>query len=131
MVIAIFRISGKRLAGQTTTFDLIIFISMAVAVQNATLRDGATNALVFVLTVFGMHWATTLLTVRSKKFRHLIRGRPRTLIEHGQLNHAAMRAENITIEELRAGLRKLGIENLEQVRSAHLEETGHISAIPL
>lgn len=35
------------------------------------------------------------------------------------------------IDELLAGLRKLGHSSPEGIRSATLEETGHISAIPL
>jgi uncharacterized membrane protein YcaP (DUF421 family) len=37
--------------------------------------------------------------------------------------------EGMSIEELKAGLRKLGHESLETIELATLEETGHISAV--
>jgi uncharacterized membrane protein YcaP (DUF421 family) len=40
-----------------------------------------------------------------------------------------MRQELITLEELKSKLREQGIENIEQVKIAHLEEDGEISIV--
>ena len=58
---AMMRMAGKRLAGQTTTFDLLVLISLSVVLQQIALFKGAANALVFILTVFGAH----VLTARA------------------------------------------------------------------
>jgi uncharacterized membrane protein YcaP (DUF421 family) len=50
-LIVLMRIAGKRLAGQTTTFDLIILITLGVVLQSAALQKGTVNAIVFVITL--------------------------------------------------------------------------------
>lgn len=128
-LIVLMRLAGKRLAGQTTTFDLIVLIALGVVLQSSALQKGMANAIVFVLTVFTLHRILALLCARSSLVRHLIRGKPRALIRNGEILDEALVAEGISRAELLAGLRKLGYESPESVKLATLEETGHISAV--
>lgn len=128
-LIVILRLAGKRLAGQTTTFDLIVLITMGVVLQSTALAQGALNAAVFVVTVFATHKLTAVLCAKSTAFRHAVRGKPRQLVRDGTIVPGALEAEGISRDELCAGLRKLGHTGPEDVRTATLEETGHISAI--
>jgi uncharacterized membrane protein YcaP (DUF421 family) len=128
-LIVLMRLAGKRLAGQTTTFDLIVLITLGVVMQMTALQPGAVNAFVFVVTVFSLHRGLALLCARSSALRRLIRGAPRALILDGQIIERALAEEGISRAELLAGLRKLGYEHPEQVKLATLEETGHISAV--
>jgi uncharacterized membrane protein YcaP (DUF421 family) len=128
-LIVLVRLAGKRLAGQTTTFDLLVLITLGVVMQSAALAEGAANAAAFVVTVFGLHRLNASLCVRSRRFRHLIRGKPRPLIHDGHIIEKALVLEGISRAELLAGLRKLGYERPDDVRLAVLEETGHISAV--
>ena len=121
--------AGKRMAGQTTTFDLIILIALGVVMQSAALAEGAANAATFVVTVFALHRLNAWLCARSTRIRHLLRGKPRPLIRDGQVIERALELEGVTHGELLAGLRKLGYARVEDVRLAVLEETGHISAL--
>jgi uncharacterized membrane protein YcaP (DUF421 family) len=130
-LIVVMRLAGKRLAGQTTSFDLVVLITMGVVLQQAALLDGALNALVFVATVFGVHRVVALLCARSARFRRLVRGGPRPLVRNGEVSFEALEDEGLSYEELLAGLRKLGHFGPEGIRLATLEETGHISAIPM
>ena len=54
-LIILMRLAGKRLAGQTTTFDPIILITLGVVLQSTALQAGTWNAIVFVITVFALH----------------------------------------------------------------------------
>jgi uncharacterized membrane protein YcaP (DUF421 family) len=128
-VVLVVRLAGKRLAGQVATFDLIILIGLAVVLQSALLRDGAANAVAFVLTVFACHKVLAALCLRSERLRHLVRGAPRVLVREGQVQEEALRAEGMSVAELKAGLRKLGHDSLQTVELATLEETGDISAL--
>ena len=129
LVIGLFRFSGKRLAGHTTTFDLVILISQAVAIQQITLFEGRQNALIFLGTVFGLHLLQTYLCRKFPGIRNAIRGRSTKLIENGSVNEDALESEGLTMEELYAGLRKAGVDRTDLVKTAHLEETGQISAV--
>ena len=130
-LIVLLRFAGKRLAGQTTTFDLIVLITLGVVLQSTALDKGTVNALVFVVTVFAAHKLIALWCARSDTVRHLVRGKPRLLVMNGQVVDKALAAEGMSADELLAGLRKLGLEGPQAVETATLEETGHISAIPI
>jgi uncharacterized membrane protein YcaP (DUF421 family) len=129
VLVALFRLAGKRLAGQTTTFDLVVLISLGVVLQSVTLQPGRANAAVFIATVFVLHHLMALLCARSARARRLIRGAPRPLVRNGQVSYEALAQERLTYEELLAGLRKAGFHEPSDVRLAILEETGQISAV--
>ena len=128
-LIVLVRMAGKRMAGQTTTFDLIVLITLGVVMQSAALAEGAANAAVFVVTVFALHRLNAWLCARSTRVRHLLRGKPRPLIRDGEIIERALELEGVTHAELLPGLRKLGYARVDDVRLAVLEETGHISAV--
>jgi uncharacterized membrane protein YcaP (DUF421 family) len=129
VLIVLVRLAGKRLSGQTTTFDLLVLITLGVVIQSAALAEGAANAAAFVVTVFGLHLLNAWACARSSRIRHLLRGKPRPLVRDGRVLPRALELEGVTHAELLAGLRKLGYEGVEEVRLAVLEETGHISAV--
>jgi uncharacterized membrane protein YcaP (DUF421 family) len=129
LLVLMMRIAGKRLAGQTTTFDLLVLISLSVVLQTTLLEKGPANAAVFVLSVFTAHRALAAACARSTRLRHLVRGAPRPLVTGGMVLDRALAEESITREELLAGLRKLGFADPADVEIACLEETGHISAV--
>ncbi len=130
-LVTVMRLAGKRLAGQTTTFDLVILITISVVLQTTVLREGVLNALIFIATVFGAHQLLAVVCARSTRIRHLVRSCPRHLIQNARVDHEALASEGLSYDELLAGLRKLGYSSPDGIRSATLEETGHISAIPL
>ncbi len=128
-LIVLTRFAGKRLAGQTTNFDLIVLIAMGVVLQTAALSPGPANAIVFVVTVFACHKLLTWGCARFDLLRHVVRGKPRVLVRDGCIDSDALQSEGIGQAELLAGLRKLGHADVEDVALATLEETGHISAV--
>ena len=130
-LVLVMRLAGKRLAGQTTTFDLIVLIQLGVVLQTTLLEKGVANALVFLVTVLLVHRLTAQACTRWAGLRTFLRGEPRPLISQGVVLDDALAAEKMSREELLAGLRKLGFASPEEVELAVLEETGHISAVRL
>jgi uncharacterized membrane protein YcaP (DUF421 family) len=128
-LLAIVRLAGKRLAGQTTTFDLVVLITLGVVLQQTVLREGTANALIFLVTVFAAHRGLAMWCARSKRVRRLVRGAPRPLIVNGRVAYEALEEEGLSYDELLAGLRKLGHSSPDAIQLATLEETGHISAV--
>jgi len=128
-LVFVMRAAGKRLAGQTTTFDLLVLISLGVVLQTTALRPGPWNALTFIVTVLGSHILLARVCRRHRRIRRLVRGAPRPLVIDGRIDWTALDEEVLSHEELLAGLRKLGIASPREVRLATLEETGHISAV--
>ena len=128
-LVVIMRLAGKRLAGQTTTFDLVVLIQMGVVLQSTALLPGKRHAVVFLLTVFAVHFGLTRACAHHEGLRHLVRGAPRRLVAQGNVIDRALQQEGISREDLEAGLRKLGFDSPSAVELAVLEETGHISAV--
>jgi len=130
VVLLLTRFAGKRLAGQMTTFDLIVLIALATAAEQAALQKGTPSIVVFVLVVLVTHRCVALLCAKSPRLRQLLRGKPRALVRDGVAIPVALSEEAVSDDELLAGLRKLGYARIEDVKLAVLEETGHISAVP-
>jgi len=130
VVLLLTRVAGKRLAGQMTTFDLIVLIALAGAAEDVALQPGRASIVVFIVVVLITHRCVALLCVRYPRLRQLLRGKPRALVRDGVAITSALRDEAVSDDELLAGLRKLGYARIEDVRLAVLEETGHISAVP-
>ena len=130
-LVLMLRVAGKRLAGQTTTFDLVVLIQLAVVLQTTLLGKGVANAAVFVVTVLALHRLVAAACARSPRLRKLLRGEPRRLVAEGVVLDDALAEEGMSRAELLAGLRKLGFASPDEVKLAVLEETGHISAVRL
>jgi uncharacterized membrane protein YcaP (DUF421 family) len=130
-LVLVMRLAGKRLAGQTTTFDLVVLIQLAVVLQMTLLRPGVANAVVFLLTVLTLHRLVAHACAQSPRLRKMLRGEPRELVTRGVVLDDALAKEGMSRAELLAGLRKLGFASPEEVELAVLEETGHISAVAL
>ena len=130
-LILIIRLAGKRLAGQTTSFDLVVLIQLAVVLQTTFLGEGIARAVVFLLTVLVLHRGVAWACSRSPRLRKILRGAPRSLITQGTVLEDALADEGMSRAELLAGLRKLGFASPDEVELAVLEETGHISAVRL
>lgn len=128
-LVLLIRLAGKRLAGQITTFDLVVLIALAVVLQQLALTPGKASAVVFILVVFGAHRTTAWLCTRSATVKRLVRGVPRPLIVDGRVSHAALEEEGLSYEDLLAGLRKVGETDPRRIRLATLEETGAISVV--
>lgn len=128
-LVVMMRLAGKRLAGQTTTFDLLVLITLGATIQSSLVSEGFANTLVFVIVVFTTHRVVAAVCRRSTAVRHLVRGKPRALVRDGHIIEDALEAEGVSHDELIAGLRRLGYPSPAEVRLAVLEETGHISAV--
>ncbi len=130
-LVLVLRLAGKRLAGQTTTFDLVVLIQLAVVLQTTLLGEGVANAVVFLVTVLALHRLVAQACAQSPRLRKMLRGEPRELVTRGVVLDDALAEEGMSRADLLAGLRKLGFASPEEVELAVLEETGHISAVRL
>ena len=93
-VIAMVRLAGKRLAGQVTSFDLVVLITLTVVMQELVLEEGKLNAAVFIITILLVHRTLAHLESRSSRLREFLRGKPRTLIVDGRVLPEARRRKN-------------------------------------
>lgn len=125
------RVTGKRQAGQMTPFDLVLLLLIANAVQNA-MTGPDTSVLGGVLAAATLLVANTLIGQarrRIPRFGRLVEGAPTVLIKDGQLQQRNLDREDMTEDELMAGLRDHGVDNMADVALAELEVDGTISVV--
>lgn len=132
IVLAGMRLAGKREMGQMTTFDLVLLLLIANAVQNAmvgpdtSLSGGLLAALVLLL----LNALVAQLRLRWPQLRQAIEGSPTLLVLHGNVIEEHLRREGLDLDTVQAACREHGIADVGKVEMAVLEIDGSISIIP-
>jgi uncharacterized membrane protein YcaP (DUF421 family) len=132
-LLLVFRIAGRRMLSQTTTFDLVLLLIIAEATQQGLLGNdfSVTNAFLVIITLIGIEIALAALKRRSARIEKWIDGVPSIIIEDG--HPLGDRMEKARIDErdvLTAARTGYGLERMDQIKYAVLERNGSISIIP-
>jgi uncharacterized membrane protein YcaP (DUF421 family) len=125
------RLTGKREVGQMASFELVLILLLANAVQNAMTGPDTslTGGVVAACTLLIINAIVTRVSSRSRKLRVTIEGTPTVLILKGNVIKKNMEKEHIANEELEQALREHGISTSEDVGIAVLEVDGSISVL--
>lgn len=124
-VLLFIRLSGKRVLGQITPFDLVTLLLISNAVQNAMI--GPDNSLSGGLVAAAMLLLLNRVISSHAWLREAIEGQPAILVQNGKVFSEQLRRESISLHELEAALRAHGVARLDEVASAVLEVDGTIS----
>jgi len=125
------RLTGTRQLGQMSTFDLVLLLIIANAVQNAMVGPDTSLAggLVAAGVLIGWHRVIDWWRLRSRGVSKLLAGEGIMLIHAGRiLDEHCVRA-GITHDELRQALREHGVASVQDVMLAVLEPDGAISVV--
>ncbi|HEX9104625.1 MAG TPA: YetF domain-containing protein, partial [Polyangia bacterium] len=120
-----------RELGQMTTFDLVLLLVLANAVQNSINAgdNSLGGGLISAVTLLVINFAVGEATYRWRWFERLVQGRPLPLVRQGKVVLRNMKRERVTLEELRSALRKQGIDGVTQCKHAVLESDGTLTAV--
>lgn len=131
LVLFVMRFMGKREIGQMQPFELVISIMLADLASTPMAEIGI-PILYGIIPIFGllfMHILISVLNIKSIRVREIICGKPRILINEGNIDEKALTKENFTINELQERLRVNNVNNISDVEYAILETSGQISVI--
>src|SRR5581483_7854106 len=122
LVVAISRI-GRPQVGELTPVGYLIAALLGSAVETGLYHGSGSLAagLVSAATLIAANHATMRLLHRWPRLRRWLLGAPVLLVHHGQIIRSHLRQARLTEQELRAGIRKRGYDDLAQVRLAFLE----------
>ena len=125
------RLTGTRQFGQMSTFDLVLLLIIANAVQNAMVGPDTSLAggLVAAGVLIGWHRVIDWCRLRSRRFAKVVAGEGIMLIHAGKVLEAHCRRAGITRDELLQALREHGVAAVGDVMLAVLEPDGTISVI--
>jgi uncharacterized membrane protein YcaP (DUF421 family) len=133
LMLAIIRISGRRTMAQATPFDFVLLLIVAETTQQALLGDdfSITNALILILTLFLVDIGLSYVKRWSPFLAKLIDGRPTFLIRDGIVDRRSLKKTRTDTDDIMVAARSQhGLERLEQVKHAILENDSGISVIP-
>ena len=125
------RLTGTRQLGQMSTFDLVLLLIIANAVQNAMVGPDTSLAggLVAAGVLIGWHRLIDWWRVRSRGVAKLLAGEGIMLMHDGKIVQEHCVRAGITRDELRQALREHGVANVQDVMLAVLEPDGAISVV--
>ena len=121
----------RRQAGSFSIADLIVIVIIADAAQNGMAGDSksVTESLLLIGIIIFWNYVLDWLGFQSKVFRRLLDPEKLPVIEDGKFLRENMRRELITTDELMSQMRESGIEDVSEIKAAHLESDGQFSFI--
>ena len=132
VLIAVIRLMGKRQIGQMEASEFVVTMLVANLAAIPMQDEGVPlhSGLVPILTILGVEFVLTALSMASLRFRQLLCGKPVILIENGKILQDNLRRTRVTLDELTGHLREKDILDLSTVQFAILETDGNLSVFP-
>jgi len=131
LILMMFRLMGKREIGELSLLDLVVFMMIAemAAVSIENTHDPIMRTIVPMLLLMVVQIVFAFISIKSKKFRDLIDGKPTIIINKGKIDETAMRKQRYNFDDLLLQLREKDIPNIADVEFAILETSGKLSVI--
>lgn len=129
VLLVVLRVTGKRELAQMSPFDLVmLYVIGDVTAESVVGEDTSfTGALTIVSVLALMTVALSWTSFRFPRARPLLDGVPCVIVRDGVLDKAAMRREQVTLDDLNEAARYEGIRDLDHVELAILEPNGDFS----
>lgn len=129
LILFIFRLMGKREIGELSILDLVVFIMIAemavVGIEN--LQNPLLYSIIPMVLLMGIQITLATVSLKSKKMRDLIDGKPSILIQNGKIKEREMSKQRYNFDDLLTQLRDKNISNVADVEFAILEPSGKLS----
>jgi uncharacterized membrane protein YcaP (DUF421 family) len=128
-IIVIFRVMGKREIGELSLLDLVVFIMIAemaaMAIENP--NDQLLKSLLPMMILVGIQLVFAYVSLKSKRFRDIIDGKPSIVINNGKIDEGEMRRQRYNFDDMLLQLREEGVGDIADVEYAILEPSGKMS----
>ena len=123
------RVMGKRQIGELNPQELVITILIS-AVATVPLENNGmplANSLIPIAIFISFEIINSTLSMKSIKFRALIKGKPRFIIKDGEIQQGELTKLRFTIDDLTDAVRQAGVFDISQVANAIVETNGVVS----
>jgi uncharacterized membrane protein YcaP (DUF421 family) len=125
------RIFGKRELGQFTTFDLVLVLLVANALQPAITGpdNSVTGGVIIIIVLLLINRGVAMLRSYWPWFDRVIEPSPTIVVQDGKMVKKAMQKEGLSDNDVEMAVREHGVSKIEDVKLACLEEDGSISVV--
>ena len=120
---------GKRQVGELDPQELVITILIS-AVATVPLENNGmplANSLIPIAIFISLEIINSAISMKSIKYRELIKGRPRFIIRDGKIQQEELKKLRYTIDDLTDAVRQAGGFDISQVANAIVETNGKLS----
>lgn len=125
------KVLGKRQIAQLNAFDFIAAVVIGELVGNALFdKESGILEIGYVIVLWGsLLFIVDKVTLKFKRTRFVLEGKPAIIIERGLLNYNVMRKNKLDTDEVLQLLRTKDIFSIQEVEYAILETNGEISVL--
>ncbi|HEV2013382.1 MAG TPA: YetF domain-containing protein [Candidatus Dormibacteraeota bacterium] len=125
------RLFGKRELGQFTTFDLVLVLLIANALQPAITGpdNSVTGGVIIIGILLLFNRGVAMVRSRWPWFDELIEPPPTVVVQDGAVSKAALDKEGLSETDVEMAIREHGVDKLSDVKQAVLENDGSISVV--
>ena len=129
VTLAMMRLAGRRFLAQKSPFDVMLAFITASMMSRAINGSAAFfGTLGTGLVIAAAYRALAYGACKSHALGRLLKGESEPLVENGRTIKRAMARHQISHNDLLEDLRlNAGLENIEQVKLAHIERNGEVS----
>lgn len=128
-IMFVYRIMGKKEVGQLSIVDLIVTILIAelaaISIENA--ESSIFVSIIPIIVLVAIQIILSYTSLKSKIFRHFVEGKPTVIIKNGRIVFSEMVKLRYSLDDLVLQLREQGINSIEEVKFAILENNGELS----
>lgn len=130
-VVVVLRTAGKRTLAKLNAFDLVVTVALGSILATILLsKDVSWTEGAAALALLGvLQTVVAWITTRRPALRGMVTARPRLLLRDGRPLEDALRAERISLDEIRQAVRSTGTGDLSSVAAVVLESDGTLSVL--
>lgn len=125
------RLMGKRQLGELQPGELVITLLLseiaATPIIDSTLP--ILNSLIPLMLLVGFEILSSVIDMKSLRFRYFTQGKPLTVIRNGRLDQHQLKKLRFTVNDVLAALRQKDVFNIEDVEYAVVETNGTLSVL--
>jgi uncharacterized membrane protein YcaP (DUF421 family) len=130
-MIVIMRIMGKRQIGELQPTELVItlLLSEIIAIPMQDNDIPLISTFIPALVLVGFEIITSLISLKSVRFRSLIQGHSIIIIDDGKLNYNKIKELRFSIDDILEALRQKDVFDISKVQYAIVETNGQLSVL--
>ncbi len=131
LIIFCLRLMGKRQLGELQPSELVITILIS-NIASLPIEDNSIPMIMGVVPIVvlvGFELIISSISLRSKRFRTLVSGKPMIIVQNGQIDQTAMKKLRFSIDDLMETLRGKSIFDIRDVQYAIVETTGQVNIL--
>ena len=129
----IFRISGKRTLAETSPFELVLLLIISEVTNQAMVDSdhSITNAFLLIMTLVGMSVLLSAIKHYVPRASRILEGLPLPLVRHGRPLQENLDKARVDEDEILMSARYTqGVERMDDIKEATVENDGKISVVP-